>query len=535
MGVETYAESSERERGKLRRELRRFDTIFFLISAMVVVDTIGAISVGGAQAFTWLIVLFLFFFVPSALASAELGAALPEEGGAYVWVRRSFGRYPAGVTSLLYWAGTPMWLGGSVTVVAIAVFGRFFGELSRPGMVVFGTVFILVATIGAVVPLRYGKWVPTSGAISQIALLAFFTVTVVIYGTRHGIHGIAVGDFAPSYLVFIAIVPILLYSFVGIELPTSAAEEMVDPRRDIPFAIGRAGVGQLLMYGVPILAVLLVLPPSQVTSLHGLIDAMKTVFTVYGGTTAADGSATLTGAGAVVGAVCAVLFIWILAASGSAWIIGAGRAQAAACLEGAGPAWLGHISSRTGVPVRIGLVSGAVALLMMAVDLAVTGGDGQRYFSAALTLAVSLIVLAYLVIFPTFVALRIKEPGLERPFRVPGGIGVAWLITLVATGWALLAAVCLLWPGFGTADPDAALPAGFAGDRAGFELLVLGPIVALLVVHSLFYVVHDRRQRAAQARAGIRLPQQRSAADAALTDAAGPSVGVVREREPDSV
>ena len=530
MSAETYAERSERERGKLRRELRRFDTIFFLISAMVVVDTIGAIAIGGAQAFTWLIVLFLFFFVPSALASAELGSALPEEGGAYVWVRRSFGRFAAGVTSLLYWAGTPMWLGGSVTVVAIAVWGRFFGELSRPGMFLFGTVFILVATVGAIVPLHVGKWVPTTGAIGQIALLVFFTVSVAIYGGRHGIHGITAGDFAPSYLVFIAIVPILLYSFVGIELPTSAAEEMVDPRRDIPYAIGRAGVSQLLMYGIPILAVLLVLPPSQVTSLHGLIDAMKTVFTVYGGTTAPDGSAELTGAGSVVGSGCAVVFIWVLAASGSAWTIGAGRAQAAACLEGAGPAWFGHISARTGVPVRMGLVSGALALGMMIVDLVVTGADGQRYFSAALTLAVSLIVLAYLFIFPTFVALRIKEPDLERPFRVPGGSAVAWLITLVATGWALLAAVCLLWPGFGTPEPDAALPAGFAGDRAGFEMLVIGPIVVLLLVHSVFYVVHDRRHRAKPADVTLRLPDQRSTGEPADVVA-----DVSRQPEPDAV
>jgi len=485
---------SAQERSKLRRELRRFDTIFFLISAMVVVDTIGAIAIGGGQAFTWLLVLFVFFFVPSALASAELGAALPEEGGLYVWVRRSFGRYAAGVASLLYWAGTPMWLGGSVTVVAIAVWGRFFGELDRTGVYVFGAVFVVAATIGAIVPLRIGKWVPTSGALTQIALLAFFTVTVVVYGVQHGLHGIVVGDLRPTYLGFIAVAPILLYSFVGIELPTSAAEEMVDPRRDIPVAIGRAGVGQLLMYAVPILAVLLVLPPAQVTSLHGLVDAMKTVFTVYGGSVGADGSATLTGPGVLVGDVCALAFVWVLLASGSAWTIGAGRAQAAACLEGAGPAWMGTISERTGVPVRMGLVSGAVALVTMAVDVTLTDGDGQRYFSAALTLAVALIVLAYLLVFPTFVRLRIAEPGLDRPFRVPGGLGVAWLITVVATGWALLAAFCLLWPGFGTADPDAALPPGFAGDRGEFELLVVGPVVVLLLVHTCFYLVHQRRR-----------------------------------------
>ena len=101
--------------------LGRLDTVFFLISAMVVIDTIGAIAVGGGQTFTWLVVLFVTFFIPSALISAELGAAIPEEGGAYVWVRRAFGRYAGALTSLLYWAGTPMWLGGSVAVVAMAV------------------------------------------------------------------------------------------------------------------------------------------------------------------------------------------------------------------------------------------------------------------------------------------------------------------------------------------------------------------------------------------------------------------------------
>jgi hypothetical protein len=80
------ARRSRAERAKLRRELSRLDTILFLISAMVVVDTIGAIAIGGGQAFTWLVVLF---------------------AGA--------------LTSLLHWAGTPMWLGGAVTVAAISV------------------------------------------------------------------------------------------------------------------------------------------------------------------------------------------------------------------------------------------------------------------------------------------------------------------------------------------------------------------------------------------------------------------------------
>ena len=179
------------------------------------------------------------------------------------------------------------------------------------------------------------------------------------------------------------------------------------------------------MYAIPILAVLFVLPAEAVTSLHGLIDAMATVFTVYGGSVGADGAATLSGAGAVVGAGGALLFVWVLLASGSAWIMGAGRAQAAACLDGAGPPALGRISARSGVPVVMGLVSGGVSMLTIVADLALTAGDGQKYFSAALTVAIALIVLAYLLIFPAFVALRIRQPELQRPFRVPGGTSVA--------------------------------------------------------------------------------------------------------------
>ena len=50
-----------------------------------------------------------------------------------MWVRAAFGRFAGALTSVLYWAGTPLWLGGSVTVVAITVWRSFYGELSTSG------------------------------------------------------------------------------------------------------------------------------------------------------------------------------------------------------------------------------------------------------------------------------------------------------------------------------------------------------------------------------------------------------------------
>jgi amino acid transporter len=248
---------------------------------------------------------------------------------------------------------------------------------------------------------------------------------------------------------------------------------------------------------VPILAVLVVLPTDQITSLHGLIDAMKTVYTVYGGSVGPDG-ATLTGAGLALGRLSAVLFIWVLLASGSAWIMGAGRAQAAACLDGGGPRVLGRISERSGVPVVMGLVSGAVSMAMMWVNLWVSDGDAQAYFSVALNVSIAAIVLAYLLIYPAFLMLRHRAPDLERPFLVPGGQEVAWVLTLLASGWSLLVAICLLWPGFGTADPDAHLPSGFEGQRLEFEVLTLLPLLLVVVAAASYVVTHPAHEGAVQ-------------------------------------
>jgi amino acid transporter len=82
---------------------------------------------------------------------------------------------------------------------------------------------------------------------------------VVLYGAKHGVH-LHGSDFTPSYVGFVGLVPILVYNYVGFELPSTAAEEMSDPRKDVPSSIARAGVLAVLLYGAPILGTLLVLP-----------------------------------------------------------------------------------------------------------------------------------------------------------------------------------------------------------------------------------------------------------------------------------
>ena len=63
---------------------------------------------------------------------------------------------------------------------------------------------------------------------------------------------------------------ILIFDLEGFELPSAASEELINPRRDVPFAILRSGIGAVLFYGVPILAILLVLPAVQAVQRGGL-------------------------------------------------------------------------------------------------------------------------------------------------------------------------------------------------------------------------------------------------------------------------
>src|SRR4051794_17289682 len=128
--VEHTTTAALEEKAKLQKHFGRFDMFFFLLCTLVGLDTLGAVADNGAQAFTWLAVLGLVFFIPYALITAELGSTFHEEGGTYIWTKLAFGRFTASINSVLYWLSNPIWLGGSLTITAVATFGEFFTPLN---------------------------------------------------------------------------------------------------------------------------------------------------------------------------------------------------------------------------------------------------------------------------------------------------------------------------------------------------------------------------------------------------------------------
>ena len=265
------------ERKKLRRSVGRLDTAFMMLAAIIVLDTLGAVSSYGAQSFTWLVVMIVFFLVPYGLLTAELGTAFPEEGGPYVWVKLAFGRAAAAVVAVMYWVDNPIWLAGTLSITAMATFSTFFVNLSLTWEYIFGLLFVWAGIASVIMALKFGKWVATIGALVRVFLLAFFTLTVLIYAAKYGVHGLGGGAFKPTFVVFLAATPILIFNLEGFELPSNAAEELKNPAKDVPFAVLRSGIATVLFYGLPVLAILLVLPASQLSNVAGFVDAVKTV------------------------------------------------------------------------------------------------------------------------------------------------------------------------------------------------------------------------------------------------------------------
>jgi amino acid transporter len=437
------------ESQKLQRHFGRLDILFFLICTIVGVDTIATVAQGGGQAFTWMMVFALVFFIPQALLFSELGTAFPQEGGPYLWTRLAFGHLAGAVNNFLYWITNPVWIGGSLTATCITAVEVFFNHghnLSTGMWYVVALLFVWISILAAVMSFSAGKWLPTAGAFARFIVLGVFTVSVAVYAVRHGVHGLGAEGYKPSESGFVLLVGVLLFNFVGFELPSSAGEEMTDPQRDVPFAIVRSAIGSVALYALPVIGILLVLPQAAITNFSGFVSAIQTVFTVYGGQVSPSGAATLTGAGLVLGDACAILFIVCLLTSGVTWIMGSDRALAVSCYDGAGPRSLGVINARYGTPVRVNVFSGIVATLVVVLAQQITRGDAAKYFNAVLGVTISTTLISYLLIYPALWKLRRSHPDVPRPFRMPAHR----TLTVVLMVLVALATVQLLAPGLGS-------------------------------------------------------------------------------------
>jgi amino acid transporter len=101
------------------------------------------------------------------------------------------------------------------------------------------------------------------------------------------------------------------------------------------------------------------------------------------------------------------------------------------------------------------IVMGVIATALLVGNAALStwlGTDSpDNVFLMVFNLSAFCFLVSYLMVFPSFLILRYRRPEQPRPYRMPGGLAVAWIATVVC--WVFIAAACLLF-----FKPSAAAP-----------------------------------------------------------------------------
>jgi amino acid transporter len=340
-----------------------------------------------------LLITPLLWSLPTALMVSELATAIPEEGGFYVWVKRGLGRF-------MGYQEVWLSLAGSVFEMAlypnlfVSYLGRFAPALvaGHRGLAI-GFAMIALCTAWNLAGVR----AMGEGSVAlNVALLTPFTVLILV-ALAHGTT--AAPTATPIRNVdLLGGVLIAMWNYMGWDNLSTIAGEVESPQRTYTRAMFGAVVLVVASYLLPVAAIARTGVDPNLWTEGAWVDIGR----IVGGELLAVAIA-LAGVFGAVGSFGALMMSFT-------------RLPAVMAKDG----YLPRIFTRTN---RAG--APWVAILVSAMFWAACYPLG---FERSLILDVMLTGLSILLEFWALVALRIREPELERPYRVPGGLAGAILI-----------------------------------------------------------------------------------------------------------
>lgn len=354
------------------------------------------VACGYPVAIAALLVTPVLWSLPTALMVGELASALPHAGGYYAWVRRAMGPL---------WGFQEAWLSLLASVFDMAIYPMLFtlylGYVFPSASGGSGAIIVGAAMIAAC-----GAWnllgaAPVGGG--AIGFGVVVQVPFIVLALFALFHAPTAGPVpAPTALPATGLVAGLLvamWNYMGWDYVSTIAEEVDRPARIYPRAVFLTLALIVLTYLLPVCAVALAgVRPGGWTTGSWVIAAREV------------GGGALALAVVVGGMVCGLGMYGTLLMSYS-------RLPVVLAEHGYLPRWLSRCDPKTGAPWA--------SILVCSILYAACLGLG---FLRLVELDVLLYGASLLLEFVALVVLRVREPGLARPFKVPGGTaGVALL------------------------------------------------------------------------------------------------------------
>ena len=284
--------------------------------------------------------------------------------------------------------------------------------------------------VGAAVVMTYlnHRGVRAAALLQSIAVLFLMAVgAALVLGSS---SGGSVSQMEPWFTGGAAgIVGVLVatpFLLVGSDVIPQSAEEIDLPYRKIGVMVLVSLVSLVSRYVIIMLTVGSSLPAA---------DLAASDLAVADGMTALWGSATM-GKILVLGGVAGILTSW------NGFLIGASRLVYAMAESGMLPAWFGRLHPRYRTPKNALLFIGGLSVLAPVF--------GRQMLVWLVDAGSVSLIIAFVMVAISFVVLRRREPGMERPFRTPGGVPTGVVAVVLASGLGVLflpgMPAALVWP-----------------------------------------------------------------------------------------
>ncbi|WP_446745708.1 APC family permease [Silvibacterium acidisoli] len=382
---------------------------FFMVSGgpYGIEDILG--GAGYLKALAILAILPFLWSFPTALMMGELTSAIPCEGGFYVWVRRALGPF---------WGYQEAWLSLSASIFDMAIYPTLFVlYLSKvyPAWTAGwrGTAWELALIAACCLwNLRGAPAVGRGSIVLLVVLLAPFGVLVGL-AFWHGWHltsDPAWKSHSPTEAGLSTAIIVALWNYMGWDNASTIAQEVENPQRQYVRAVFLSAIAVAVIYIVPLLAMGYSGFTIKEFSTGSWADAATALGGPHLGRIIALGG-TLTGLGMFNSLMMSYTRLPVVLAE-----------------DGMLPAFMMR-RNRYGVPW--------VAMIFCAVAWAMAlQFSFERLISIDLVLYGGSLILEFVAL----VVLRLREPGLERPFRA-GNLPTAICLGLMPTMLIVYAAV----------------------------------------------------------------------------------------------
>jgi amino acid transporter len=377
-------------------------------------DIIG--DAGYGRALLLLIFIPLLWSLPTSLMVGELASALPEEGGYYCWVRRALGGF---------WGFQEAWLSLAASVFDMAIYpvifvlylSRFAPALTAGPRGAFWALGVIL--VCALWNLRGAKSVGDGSVGIFGLLLAPFVVLVVVgfwkalFGLPVASLGLQVADFghrlgrsfaflrAPVASPSLAgAVSVALWNYMGWDNASTIAQEVEAPQRNYPRAMLISAGLVAITYILPLAAVGLAGVPAGQFSTGAWTDAARSIV----------------GPWLAFAVVCGGMLSGV--AMFNALMLSYARVPYALAKDGLLPRFLMSTTRATAGRVPVPWASVLVCAVAWALALRLS-------FEGLISIDLVLYGASLLLEFVALIVLRLREPALARPFRIPGGLAAA--------------------------------------------------------------------------------------------------------------